>query len=455
MRQHVARLAMVLIACFSFTPASFGQTKKVALDGVRPLPEVERKAQPSPTPAARPRSSKTKEAREEAREETREETRDETRGPARGKKKNKTPPKKKSQRSGQTPSNPKIPTALPLMQAKKRVVIDFSAPESPEPTVVVSPFASPYPPIPLRSAIDDQNKAETAFKKTLSRSTPAEPAPTAIPFPRSESPQTPRASALAQDLLDLNEKHPHPPTETDQPEIGKTKVDPAIVDPAIVGQPEIGRPSKSEASTAARGPSQPTATPVSVHEENPERPPMPLASNPSESTVSSSTGIRILWIRGGTLMTRYEDLAPELENGATSFGVGMSRAIGGFELRLALDIQHGLDQAVTVQNTRTLILTGEVLRSWPLRYAEPYVSAGLGAANFNVRSERASSDGLIHLLEHASGSAVALIPAAGLRFSVTRRIRLEIQLQYMGLIGPDAAGKLSAPAAMASLGFGL
>ncbi len=173
------------------------------------------------------------------------------------------------------------------------------------------------------------------------------------------------------------------------------------------------------------------------------------------SQPTETEGLNKLFVRAGYLSARYAELSPELKNGASTFGVSFARAFSSWEAKASLDFAYGLDQQVSVRNTRMSMarLEGAYLFR-KLGFIRPLVGAGVGVANVDVTSYRESEDnGDVILREHAQGTAFLVAPHVGLRASFSKSILLDLTAQYLALAGGSDVSKLGGALLEASFGF--
>ena len=197
---------------------------------------------------------------------------------------------------------------------------------------------------------------------------------------------------------------------------------------------------EAKATTAQVGPTSTVTTVTTTLE----------VSQPTETE-----GLNKLFVRAGYLSARYAELSPELKNGASTFGVSFARAFSSWEAKASLDFAYGLDQQVSVRNTRMSMarLEGAYLFG-KLGFIRPLVGAGVGVANVDVTSYRESEDnGEVILREHAQGTAFLVAPHVGLRASFSKSILLDLTAQYLALAGGSDVSKLGGALLEASFGF--
>jgi opacity protein-like surface antigen len=180
-------------------------------------------------------------------------------------------------------------------------------------------------------------------------------------------------------------------------------------------------------------------------------------SNPSEWRLE---------LRGSYLNAKYSELESRLTNGATALGFGVSHRIPSLAMtsapatlegRLAIDVLHGLDQSVTPENIRMMLVRGDVMAFVPWSFVSdavtPYVSGGLGYATYSVRSVRSVDGNTLTVRRHASGSALALIPALGARVRLSTDLSLDLQAEYLALLGGESSASVGGLGVNAAVGF--
>ena len=151
------------------------------------------------------------------------------------------------------------------------------------------------------------------------------------------------------------------------------------------------------------------------------------------------------------LAAHYSQIEGQLEDGATSIGLGYAHDFGVIEGRAALEFVHGLDQSVSPGNARMIMLRGDAAYFFSKGTISPFVSGGLALAKVNVQSYRLQNDGTTVLRDHDSTTALGITPAAGVRFRITKRFDLELKVEELAfLVGSDASalGGLSAGGAV-------
>ena len=164
---------------------------------------------------------------------------------------------------------------------------------------------------------------------------------------------------------------------------------------------------------------------------------------------------RRLFIRGGYLDAKYDRLESDLKNGATLFGFSASQVFSNVEVRLGVDVAHGLDQAVNLRNTRMAMFRAEGLYSlFSNEIVEGYLGSALGLANIDVTSDRsAGTNGDVTVRENATGTALLGAPEIGSRLRISRDISFDLTLQYLFLAGGSQISNLGGLLGEAALGF--
>lgn len=182
-------------------------------------------------------------------------------------------------------------------------------------------------------------------------------------------------------------------------------------------------------------------------------------SKPQTSVVNISAppeppSSTLVFIRGGYLQANYSKFDSRMNNGASSVGLGAAHAFntqwGIFEARGAFDLYHALDQSVSIDNARMFSTRTEVAYWLSHARVKPGISLGLGWSEYSIRSYRSVNGGDTVVRNHASSQAFSIIPATALRFelgsSVTSRLVLDLQTEYIALLGgadSDAAQGLA------------
>ena len=163
---------------------------------------------------------------------------------------------------------------------------------------------------------------------------------------------------------------------------------------------------------------------------------------------------RRLFVRTGYLDARYSKVQADLKNGATLIGVSASQVFSQTEVRLGLDVAHGLDQAVTLRNTRMAIFRAEGLyHLYQNETFTGFIGGAIGVADIDVTSYRSTSSGDVVLRENAKGTALLGSPELGARARIGRELSLDLTLQYLLLAGKDEVSGLGGALAEIAVGF--
>jgi hypothetical protein len=318
-----------------------------------------------------------------------------------------TPTKKTPKSAAQAPA--KAPTQLPSFKAKKRIRIDFeNSSGAPSSTVVI------------RTTLPSSNETENTSQKI--------------------------SEVKALDIKTVNPSAE--PIEIDTNSLkAVSAAPPPAPTPASTPVPvPVPTPTPAPALATAPAPA-PAPPPILLAPVAPSEPAPKLQTSTSSSS-SSRSHLRMLWnedilsdksrffVRGSYIDANYSRLKNDLQNGATSFSFALAKSLFAIEFRAALEIAHGLDQAVTPQNTRMILARGEVAQFLVYGSYAPFIYGALGYGNANVRSYRALADGTIILREHANSSGLLLAPGAGLRLNLgSSRYVLDTTLEYVALLG--------------------
>lgn len=227
----------------------------------------------------------------------------------------------------------------------------------------------------------------------------------------------------------------------------------------------------SIAPAAVTAPSSaPTAVPVTT-----PAPPLPIAASSlattdfedrtgapvTVTTITSTTAIthsasagRSVFFEGGYLASRYDKLESDLKNGASTMSLSLGLPVNQGEIVAALDVAHGLDQAVTPQNTRMLALRGGAFT--PLaRFDRTKVMGGatVGFAGLDVRSYREVTATDFTIRQHAMGTVLVLAPEITTQFDLGQHILARFAVRYYWLTGQEDLTRLSALSASLGAGY--
>jgi len=281
---------------------------------------------------------------------------------------------------------PKRPTRLPK---KKRITVDFDS-HSAEPTTTVIVRT----PLPLDEAVEDKSLAEKSMKDT--------------------------------------QKQVEATAKTETPATTKTPPAPlAVTTPTPAPAPALEAPLE---------------TPVVTSEPVPMPPPLPEAATVTANSVvvipeKFSKGLRLL-ARTSYVNAQYSRLSSELQDGQSTIAIGIENDFDRFSGRAILEIGHGMDQAVTIQNTRSFIVRGDLIHFFAKDATiQPLVGGGAGLVDLNVRSYRSNGEGPIYIREHARETSVLIAPFAGFRVKQSL-FSLDLTLEYVAVMvdEPSAFG---------------
>lgn len=278
-------------------------------------------------------------------------------------------------------SAPKLPTRLPK---KKRITVDFEN-HSAEPTTTVIVRT----PLPLDEAIEDQ--------------------------------------ALAEKSMNQTKKQIESTAKTETPSAPKTPQQPiAVATPTPTPAPVVEAPVETPVVT-----SEPAPMPVSQ-----------AATVKAETKVvipeRLTYGTRLL-ARTSYMNAQYSRLSPELQDGQSTIAIGIESDFNRFSGRVLLEFGHGMDQSVTIQNTRSLILRGDLIHYFAKdSVVQPLVGGGVGLIDLNVRSYRTQGDSPIYIREHARETSVLIAPFAGIRARHSL-FTLDLTLEYAAVMVEEPA----------------
>lgn len=352
--------------------------------------------------------------------------------------------KTKAQQKNASVAPPGVPTALPAYKGPKKIKIDFTkSDDRPDKAKVVQSDAA------LDQAISDQAAARKAVEDRGQKVEAIQSIPVVEVAPENAK-ASPRRTEIA-----VSTPSPSPtPAKEDSPPM-KAASQP-LVSPVRETVPEAA-PTTTQMATPSR-------TSSLVENQRPQPEPVAKATAPTvnpSAHISASGPSRRFFVRGGYLGAKYSDLESRLENGATFVGFGFGSDLGAtlgaeahdLEGRLSLDIAHGRDQAVNAQNIRMLTIRADMsylFLSGPIR---PFVGAGLGYADYDVRSYRSVKGDEIILKQHAKGGSFVLSPRAGVRFTAGSSVSVDLEAEYLALVGTSEATSLGGFSGVGSINF--
>lgn len=374
-------------------------------------------------------------------------------------KKSTSPAKKKSKKRVKTAGVPHgvppgVPTVLPaykgaskvLVTKKKTIKIDFTQPTD--------------HPSSDQKVADQHKESDAALAKALADDKAARKSVQATLQSSANSANSAPSKPSDKVIVEL-------PIEkvAQEPEL-KTAPQPSPIEPVHASAPPSSPAETPSVTTSSTSTSTSTSTlapapsPSQESKDVVQYVPQSVATDTARSWREAfhSAQPRV-FLRGGYLGAAYSDLEPKLENGATLIGLAISRQAHNIEGRVALDVIHGKDQAVTPANTRMLTLRvdasyfiSDAIASIPIR---PFAGLGVGYSDYDVRSYRRLGDGSGNVVfrDHAKGGALSLSPRVGLRFDLSPSLSFDVEAEYLALFGQSEAKSLGGFLAAGALGF--
>lgn len=220
------------------------------------------------------------------------------------------------------------------------------------------------------------------------------------------------------------------PAEVDNLELAPPRRKVLLESKAILDQTPLSEPVKTTEAT----------TPAST-----------TATASLQKSFNDESKWRFLY-RAGYLHARYSKIASELQDGATQISTGIARSYTNLEMRGLIDIGHGMDQTVNLQNTRYHAIRGEAVWLFnPGSNARPFVGGGIVIGNYNVRSYRSITNDLITLREHHKSTSMGFTSTAGFRFTLGKKAAVDFMSEYLALAGSKDATSMGGGGI--SLGF--
>lgn len=225
--------------------------------------------------------------------------------------------------------------------------------------------------------------------------------------------------------------------------------------PIALGASSMSTPSKNTTTTSTTSTtSATTSAPADFEDRSGSK--ISVTTVTSTTTITESTqGRRSVFIEGGYLGSRYDKLEADLKNGASTMSISLGLPVKNYEVIAALDVAHGLDQAVTPQNTRMLAARGGVLMTLG-RFDRTKITGGgsVGFAGIDVRSYRGvTSTAEFTVKQHAMGTVMVVVPELGTRIELGQHILAQIAVRYYLLTGQEELSRLSALSASAGIGY--
>lgn len=334
-----------------------------------------------------------------------------------------TPQAKSSKKSFATKSAKKpqsgsqLPTQLPK---KKKITVEFGTSSAEHTTTVVV-----RTPLPVEEAFEDQAAAEKSLKDsstkiqaaTGSQSPQTTPTPTSTPVAIVRPAPSPAPIAAAA---------PSPTPSSFAPTTQASIPPPREAKPVLVADP-YPIPEPPIAASKQDSVSQSTAA---------------VASQTSVESPKSFPEAARLFARTSYVDARYSGLSPELQNGQSTLAIGFEKDFPLFIGRAFIELGHGMDQAVTIQNTRSLIVRADFLHLFSgTEFLRPLVGGGVGIIDVNVRSYRSNPSGQTYIREHAHETTLLLSPFTGVRVNVFPA-NVDLTLEYTAVMtgNPTAFG---------------
>lgn len=299
---------------------------------------------------------------------------------------------------------------LPEKKTKTKTFIDFDSDSQHKTTVVVRT------PLPLEESKEEKAEVDRLVQE-IKKDTPAEKTksdkpelkylvPVQVPVPVAATSPTPTPSG--------------PPIAIKNPPAAQDTPAPVILRTTVI-----------TTATPAPIPSQtPTAT-VATR----------LNAAPTSKPEIENQSARLL-ARSSYVSAHFNELAPELQNGLTTFAFGLAKPFTrDFEGRAMIEIGHGTDQAVTPQNTRHFLLRGDTLKHFHFFNSEVFsflAGTGFGYADINVRSYRTSGGSTLVEREHSHVSTAFVSPTIALRLASVGELTFDLSIEYLVLLGANS-----------------
>lgn len=307
-------------------------------------------------------------------------------------KKPQAPAKKKAASPARPKAAQKQPTRLPPKK-KKTTVIDFEKNSGTHTTTVIV-----RTPLPLEEAQDEKSLAEKQLKETQKK--------------MAEKPK-PIAPALP--------PPPPPPRERH------------LIPVAPVPPPETPLPVATDDSSTP----PPEPAPVVESFTIPETTSHVVVMAPEAPRAEKTSAL----LRTSYIGSKYSEIAPELENGQTTLALGLESPLrNNLHGRALIELGHGMDQSVTIQNTRSFILRADLIYLLDLKsnFVQALFGGGLGFLDANVRSYRTNGAGGTTLREHEHVSSLLGVPFTGMRFSHDD-ITVDLTIEYTAVLSAKSS----------------
>lgn len=178
------------------------------------------------------------------------------------------------------------------------------------------------------------------------------------------------------------------------------------------------------------------------------------------SVANTTKNSTIAFFRAGYLKSHYSDFDSRMKDGATSIGFGAARGIitdlGLFEARASIDIYHAIDQSISIETVRMVSTRTEATYWFTDGRVKPGLSLALGWAEYSVRTyhhAQAAAPSELTVRTHAQSQAFTVIPGTALRVELGEGLMIDMQTEYMALLGGDSSAQIQGLGANLGLGW--
>ncbi|MBK7891406.1 MAG: hypothetical protein IPJ84_11330 [Bdellovibrionales bacterium] len=179
-----------------------------------------------------------------------------------------------------------------------------------------------------------------------------------------------------------------------------------------------------------------------------------------DTTARTTKNSTIAFFRAGYLKSHYSDFDSRMKDGATSIGFGAARGIitdlGLFEARASIDIYHAIDQSISIETVRMVSTRTEATYWFTEGRVKPGLSLALGWAEYSVRTyhhAEAEAASELTVRTHAQSQAFTVIPGTALRVELGEGLMIDVQTEYMALLGGDSSAQIQGLGANLGLGW--
>lgn len=180
----------------------------------------------------------------------------------------------------------------------------------------------------------------------------------------------------------------------------------------------------------------------------------------TDTTARTTKNSTIAFFRTGYLKSHYSDFDSRMKDGATSIGFGAARGIvtdlGLFEARASIDIYHAIDQSISIETVRMVSTRTEATYWFTDGRVKPGLSLALGWAEYSVRTyhhAEAAAPSELTVRTHAQSQAFTVIPGTALRVELGEGLMIDVQTEYMALLGGDFGAQIQGLGANLGLGW--